>query len=98
MLVTAKLVRGFYVSGFFSALIAALAIAAANAVLWPVLFVLTLPLTVLTLGLFLFVLNGVVLKICAALLPGFQIESWWAAIFGAIILSFMSSVLHHLLV
>ncbi len=98
VLVTSKIVSGFRVSGFFTAVIAALAVAAANAVLWPVLFVLTLPLTLITLGLFLFILNGAVLKICAALLPGFQIESWWAAIFGSIVLSIMSSLLHYLLI
>lgn len=98
VLLTSKLVRGFRVGGFLSAILAALVLGAANAVLWPVIFVLTLPLTIVTLGLFLFVVNGIVLKICAALLPGFHIDSWWAAIWGSVVLASVNWALHFFLI
>jgi putative membrane protein len=95
---TAYLVRGFKVKSFWSALIAAMVIGLANAVLWPVLIFLTLPINILTLGLFTFVVNGMVLKICAWFIPGFEIDSWLAAIFGAIILSITGAILHYVLI
>lgn len=95
---TAKLIRGFEVKGFFTACVAALLIGLANAILWPVLIFLTLPINILTLGLFTFVVNGAVLKIAAAIMPGFQITSWFSAIFGAIVLSVISVVLHYILI
>lgn len=98
LLITAYLVRGFVVNSFLSALWAAVIIGVANMVIWPILIFLTLPLNVLSLGLFTFVVNGLVLKICAALLPGFKIESWGAAIFGSIVLSLVSLLLHHYLI
>jgi putative membrane protein len=95
---TSKFIPGFRVSGFIVACIVALLIGLANAVLWPVLFFLTLPINILTLGLFTFVLNGALLKICAALMPGFEIKSWWSAIFGAIVLSLLSVALHYFII
>ena len=98
LILTAYLVRGFKVKSFGAALIAALVIGLANALLWPLLIFLTLPLNVLTFGLFTFVVNGMVLKISAALLPGFAINGWLAAIFGSIILSLVSAGLHYWLI
>jgi putative membrane protein len=98
VLFTSRLVRGFEVSGFISACMAALVIGLANATVWYLLFFLTLPVNILTLGLFTFVINGAVLKICAALLPGFRIDSWFSAIFGAIVLSLVNLILHAVLV
>lgn len=93
VLITSKLVPGFKVKGFLSACLAALVIGFANALLWPILAFLSFPLTILTFGLFLFVVNGAILKISAALLPGFAIDSWWAAILGAIVLSLTNMLL-----
>jgi putative membrane protein len=98
LLATAYLVKGFEVKGFGSALLAAVVIGLANATLWWLLIILTLPINVLTLGLFTFVVNGAVLKICAAFLPGFDIKSWMAAIFGSIILTVISTILHYWLI
>ena len=92
--ITARIVPGFRVDGFGSALIAAVAIGLANAVVWPVLIILTLPLNFVTLGLFTFVVNGATLKICAALVPGFAIDGWWAAIVGSVVLSLTGMALH----
>jgi putative membrane protein len=91
---TSKLVSGFKVRGFFVACMAALVIGVVNFLLWWLLMFLALPLTVLTLGLFIFVVNGALLKIAAAVMPGFEIDSWLAAIFGAIVLSLLNWGLH----
>lgn len=94
LLLTSKIMPGFKVSNLASAFIAAVVIGIANAIIWPVLIFLTLPINILTLGLFTFVVNGAVLKICAAILKGFDITSWWSAIFGAILLSLISAAFH----
>ena len=98
LMLTAYLVRGFKIKSFGSALVAAAVIGLANIVIWPILIFLTLPINILTLGLFTFVVNGMVLKICAAMLPGFKIETWGAAIFGSIVLAIVGAGLHHLIV
>jgi putative membrane protein len=92
LIITSKVIPGFKVSSFGAALFAAIIIGIANVVIWPFLIFITLPINVLTLGLFTFVVNGAVLKICAALIEGFDIEGWWSAIFGAIVLSIVTTL------
>ena len=70
--------------------IAALVLGLLNAVVRPILFVLTLPLTIVTLGLFLLVLNAIMLEITAAIVPGFHIEGFGWAILGALVLAVVS--------
>ncbi len=94
---TAKVVSGFEIRGFFTACFAALVIGIGNALVWPILIFLTLPINILTLGLFTFVINGAILKMAAALMPGFEIKSWWSAILGSIVLSIVGLVLHYVL-
>ena len=77
---------------------AAVIIGIANVIVWPILIFLTFPINILTLGLFTFVVNGAVLKICAALLDGFDIDGWWPAILGSIVLSLINTFLHYLIV
>jgi len=96
LLVVAYFVPGFVVRGFMAALLAALIIGLVNATLGAVLRFLTFPLTVLTLGLFLIVLNAVMLKMAAAVTPGFAITSWKAALIGALLLSVVSGLLQWL--
>jgi putative membrane protein len=98
LLAVAYLVRGFKVRSFPAALGASVLIGLANAVIWPILIFLTLPINILTLGLFTFVVNGAVLKLCAALMPGFEIDGWLAAIFGSIVLSILGALLHAFLI
>jgi putative membrane protein len=93
VLLTSWIMPGIRTKNFVSALIAAIVIAAGNAVIWPLLFVLTLPINVLTLGLFTFVINGAILKLAAAILPGFEVSSWFSAILGAIVLSLVQLLL-----
>jgi len=86
-LATSHLVPGFVVTSFPAALVAALVVGALNVVLWPILVLLTLPLTVVTFGLFLFVVNALVLLFGASLVPGFSIHGLMPAILGGIVLT-----------
>lgn len=83
--VAAKIVPGMAFDGAGTLVLAALLQGLVNAVVRPVLVLLTLPLTILTLGLFLFVVNGITLAIVAWLLPGFALSGLGAAILGAIV-------------
>jgi putative membrane protein len=96
LMVIARFVEGFDVRGFIPALIAAAVIGFINATLGTVVKILTFPLTIVTLGLFLIVINAVMLKFSAALVPGFAVRGWFAAIVGSILLSLISSLLHWL--
>lgn len=92
--ITAAIVPGFKIRGFKGALIASLIIGLANMFVRPILVFLTFPFTILTLGLFLFVVDAIVLRLCAALLDDFDISGWISAILGAVILAITSSFLH----
>lgn len=97
LMLTAYLVPGFRVGNFGSALITALVIGIVNALLKPILILLTLPLNILTLGLFTFVINGLLLKLCAHFLPNFFIDGLGTAIIGSIILTLVSAALNFIL-
>ena len=98
ILITSNVIPGFKISGFFAAVFAAVMIALVNTFIWPVLIFLTLPINLLTLGLFTFVVNGAVIKIAAAFLPGFAVDGWLSAIFGALAFSLINTLLHYFLV
>jgi len=92
--VVSQVVTGVYVSGWRTALIAALVIGFINATLGLLLKVLTFPLTLVTLGIFWLVINALMLELASALLsPGFQVHGFWAAFIGAIVLSLVNMVL-----
>jgi putative membrane protein len=86
------IVPGFTSGGWGSLAIAAAVLGLLNAVIRPILFVLTLPITVVTLGLFLLVVNAIMLELTAALVPGFDIHGFGWAIVGALVLSIVSLV------
>lgn len=96
IMLAAYLVPGLSVSGFGAALLAALMLGFVNAIVRPVLFLLTLPFTLLTLGLFIFVLNAICLGLTAAVVPGFDISGVGAALIGALVVSVVSWVLNGL--
>jgi putative membrane protein len=73
-----------------AALIAALVLGLVNALVRPILFVLTLPVTLLTLGLFIFVLNGLLFWAVGSLVDGFRVSGFWSGVFGAIVYSLIS--------
>jgi putative membrane protein len=89
----AAVVPGVEITGVLAALVAGLAFGLVNAFVRPVLLVLTLPLTLLTLGLFLFVLNAFCFWLTSALVKGFDVHGFWAALFGALLVSVVSWVL-----
>lgn len=78
------------VESFYTALIVALVLGLLNAIVRPVLLVLTLPITIITLGLFIFVLNGLLLWFVASFVKGFTVAGFWPAVFGAIVYSLIS--------
>jgi len=89
----AAIVPGLDISGPAAALGAGLVFGLINAVVRPVLLILTLPLTLVTLGLFLFVLNAFCLWLTAALVKGFAVHGFWPALFGALLVSIVSWLL-----
>ena len=97
LMLTSNLIDGIYVDGGGAVFIAAIILGIVNAVIRPLLLILTLPLNVFTLGLFTFVINGLVLKTVASVVAGFDIVGMWPAIIGAIILSVVSTVLNWLI-
>jgi putative membrane protein len=97
ILVAAWLVPGFELSGTASALAAGAVLGLVNVSIRPILLVLTLPFTLVTLGLFIFVVNAICVGLTAALLPGFSIATYWAAFLGALIVSVVSWILNGLL-
>lgn len=97
LLVVAYILPGITVASFGSALIAALVLGLLNALVKPVLIILTLPITVVTLGLFLLVLNALVFWFAGSILKGFQVNGFWWAVIGAIVYSIVSGLLSGLL-
>jgi len=96
--VVARVVPGIYVSGPMAALIAALAIGFINATLGLVLKILTFPLTIVTLGVFWFVINALMLKLAAAIVPGFEVRGFIPALIGSVLISVVSSILQWLVI
>src|SRR5437868_13587584 len=88
--------RHFHAHSLTALAIAALVLGLLNAIVKPILFFLTLPLTIITLGLFLIVLNGIILELTAWLVPGFRIDSFVWACVGAIVLGLISLVTHRI--
>jgi putative membrane protein len=89
--------RMIRVDGFLAALVAAFLLGVVNAVIRPVLVLLTLPLTLVTLGLFLLVINGLMLWLVSALVRGFQVSGFWGAVLGSILISIVSWILSRFL-
>lgn len=93
IMVTSYLLKGIYVSGFFSALLAAAILGVLNAFFRPVLIVLTLPINILTLGLFTFIINAALLMMVSGVISGFEVTGFWPALFGSLLISIVSSLL-----
>ena len=87
-----RLVPGVWIEGTGTFILAALLLGIVNALVRPVVFLLTLPLTIVTLGLFLFVLNAAMFGLVAAVLDQFVVSGFWAALFGALIVSLTSTL------
>lgn len=96
LLIIAYLLKGFYVESFTAALVAALVLGVINTFIRPIFIVLTLPINILTLGLFTFVVNAFMLKIMSSLVGGIEIDGWGTAILAAILLAIISGLLNSL--
>jgi len=84
--ITAWILPGVHLNGVFAALITAAILGFVNGVLRPILFIFTLPLTILTLGLFTFVLNALMVLLAAAIVQGFAVDGfWWAVLFSLVL-------------
>ncbi|MBL0038799.1 MAG: phage holin family protein [Nitrosomonadales bacterium] len=92
LLAVAYLLPGIHVDGFISALIAALLLGLINTLLRPLLILFTLPVTVLSLGLFILVINGLLFWFAGSVLKGFEVNSFWAGMVGALLYSAFSFV------
>src|SRR5215207_6999558 len=86
------------VDSFLTALLVAVVLGFVNAIIRPILVILTLPVTVLTLGLFIFVINGLLFWAVGSFWPGFHVNGFWAGVFGAIVYSVISWALSSILV
>lgn len=94
LLIVSTVVPGIEVRGVLPALSAAFFLGLVNAILRPVIVILTLPLTILTLGLFIPVINAFLLKLVSLMIRGFEVHGFWSAVFGAVLLSLVSGLLN----
>ncbi|MFC1579912.1 phage holin family protein [Thermodesulfobacteriota bacterium] len=90
--IASYVIDGIEVKDFLSALFAAAILGILNAVFRPILILLTLPINVITLGLFTFVINAVLLMMASGVIGGFEVKDFWSAFFGALIISIVSWV------
>jgi putative membrane protein len=94
ILITSYLVEGIVVTGFFTAIFAAAVLGILNAFFRPIAIILTLPINILSLGLFTFVINAIMIKMASSIIPGFSVHGFWAAVLGALLVSVISWVLN----
>jgi putative membrane protein len=98
IIIAAWLLPGLHISGPLSALVAGAILGFVNAIVRPVLLLLTLPLTLLTLGLFIFVVNAICFGLTALLVPGFSVDGFLPALVGALLVSVVSWILNGIVV
>jgi putative membrane protein len=96
ILISAYLLPGVAVRSLTAAVITALVLGLINAIVRPILIVLTLPLTIVTLGLFIFVLNALLVLLTSAIVPGFEVRSFGWALLFSLLFSIVSFVLHRI--
>jgi len=97
LLIVAYILPGINVASFGSALVAALVLGLLNTLVKPLLILLTLPITIVTLGLFLLVINALVFWFAGSVLKGFQVNGFWWAVLGAVVYSLVSGLLSRLM-
>lgn len=93
IMATPYLIHGIRVDSFFSAFFAAAILGVLNAVFRPIIIVLTLPINILTLGLFTFVINALMLKMASGIIPGFHVFGFWAAVLGSLTITVVNWLL-----
>ncbi len=93
VLFAAYILKGVHVDTTVTALIVALVLGLLNSFIKPILIILTIPITILTLGLFLLVINIIIVKWVAGIVPGFSVDGWFAALLFSLVVSFVSSII-----
>ena len=88
------ILRGIHIDSFITALVLAVVLAVLNALLKPILFILTLPITILTLGLFLFVINAIIVLLAGKFVDGFHVDGFGWALLFSLLLSLLTSMLY----
>ncbi len=94
IMVASYLIQGIEVNGFFSAFFAAAILGVLNVFFRPILLILTLPINILTLGFFTFIINAVLLKMASGVISGFVVHGFWSAVFGGLVISVVSWLLN----
>ena len=97
LLLTAYIVPGFRIDSYTTAVIVALVLAILNVLVKPLLILLTLPVTIITLGLFLFVINAILILIASKLISGFQVEGLGTAVIASLVITVISGILNTLI-
>ena len=97
ILISAYLIPGVILKGFFSALWVALFLGIVNVLIKPILILITLPINILTLGLFTFVINAVLILLASSVIKGFEVSGFWIAMLFSVLLSLINYVLGLLL-
>jgi putative membrane protein len=92
LILIAELVKGITVTGFYPALIAAIVLGILNVIIRPILLILTLPITIITLGLFALVINALLFSFAASFIEGFKVENFWYALLGSLLMSIVSTI------
>jgi len=90
----ASIVPGIHLSNFTSALVAVVVIGLINSLIKPIIFLLTLPITILTLGIFSLIINALMLLLAGSVISGFRVDGFGAALLGSLLLSLVSGLLH----
>ena len=90
IIVTSYLLDGIQVGGFWSAFFAAAVLGILNAFFRPIILILTLPINILTMGLFTFAINALLLMMASGIISGFHVAGFWSAVFGALLISVVS--------
>lgn len=93
ILITAYILPGVHVSGLLAAFVLAVVLGAINLILRPILIFLTLPITIFTLGLFILVINGLLVMLASYIVPGFTVDSFWYAFLFGIVLAIVNWIL-----
>jgi putative membrane protein len=96
-LIAAYLLPGVDINDSVTAIILALVLALLNGFVKPILIILTIPITILTLGIFLLVINILIIKWAAALVPGFTVRDWWSALLFSILLSLTTALIENVI-
>lgn len=96
-IIVSRLLPGVKINNSVTAVLLALVLALLNGFVKPILIILTIPITIVTLGLFLLVINILIIKWASQIVPGFEVSGWWSALLFSILLSFTTAVIEALI-